>query len=188
MEFAFIALLLILVLGIGLVAWGIAMFNKLRRLDVAAEGAWSGVDTVLTKRADLIPNLVGTVKGARDFEASTLENVVKARTASVQATSVQEKAAADDMLTAALGKLFALAEAYPQLTATANFRDLQSQLAVVEGELQFARQYYNDAVVQLNTALKVIPSMWFAGIASVSERPLYSEPNAERRNAPEVEF
>ena len=186
--FATLLILLIPVLLVALAVWGIAMFNKLRRLDVNAQGAFAGVDTVLTKRADLIPNLVGTVKGARDFEASTLEGVVKARTASIQAKGVAEKAAADNMLTAALGKLFALAEAYPQLTATGTFQDMQMQLQAVEGELQFARQFYNDSVVQLNTALRTIPSMWFAGVAKVSEREMYSEPDAERRDAPTVDF
>lgn len=181
-------LLIIFVLALVAVFVSIAMFNKLRRLDVAAQGAFAGIDTMLTKRADLIPNLVGTVKGARDFEAATLQEVVKARTATIQAGTVAEKSAADDMLTSALGRLFALAEAYPQLTATANFRDMQTQLAAVEGELQFARQFYNDSAVQLNTALRVIPSMWFARIAKVTERPMYSEPSAERREAPRVEF
>ena len=92
------------------------------------------------------------------------------------------------MLTQALGRLFAVAEAYPQLTATAGFRDLQAQLTQVEGELQFARQYYNDSVVTLNTALRTIPSMWFAGMAGVREREMYSEVDPGRRAAPSVDF
>lgn len=173
---------------IGLAVFAMGQFNKLRTLDLQAQGAFAGIDTLLTKRADLIPNLVATVKGASDFEKGTLEAVVSARTSAVQASTVQDKALADNMMTQALGRLFALAEAYPQLTATQNYQDLQAELSRVEGELQFARQFYNDSVVTLNTACKTIPSMWFTGLAKVTERDLYSEPDADRRKAPTVEF
>lgn len=166
----------------------IVQFNKLRRLDQLCIGAFADIDTLLTKRADLVPNLVETVKGSRDFESSTIESVTKARAASVQAQGVEAKAEADGAMTAALGRLFAVAEAYPQLTATANFRDLQTQLAEVESQLQFSRQFYNDTVVTFNTALRTIPSMWFAGIAGVTIRPVYQENDAERRAAPRVDF
>jgi len=178
----------VIVLLVVLVIVGIVQFNKLRRLDVLCTGALGDIDTLLTKRADLIPNLVETVKGARDFEASTLEAVTQARVQGQSAQSVDEKATADNMLTNALGRLFAVAEAYPQLTATSNFQTLQVQLADVEGQLQFARQFYNDSVVQLNTALRVIPSMWFGGIAGVGEREVYREPDDTRRSAPDVSF
>lgn len=181
-------LIIIVVLIVVLVLVGVSMFNRLRRLDITAQGAWAGIDTLLAKRADLIPNLVETVKGSADFEKGTLESVTEARAQSAGATSVAEAAAADNMLTQALGRLFAVAEAYPQLTATGNFRDLQAQLTQVEGELQFARQYYNDSVVTLNTAVRTIPSMWFAGIAKVGEREMYSEPDSGRRSAPTVGF
>ncbi len=181
-----VILVLVVILILAIVV--VTQFNKLRRLDIAAQGAWAGIDTLLTKRADLIPNLVETVQGSADFERGTMEDVTRARAAAAQATSVAQTAEADGMLTQALGRLFAVAEAYPQLTATANFRDLQSQLTQVEGELQFARQYYNDTVVTLNTALRTIPSMWFAGMASVTTREMYSEPDAGRRDAPRVDF
>lgn len=180
--------LLIVVLLLIVVAVAVTQFNRLRRLDVAALGAWAGIDTLLTKRADLVPNLVETVKGAAEFERGTLEEVTEARTAVSRASGVQDTAAADGFLTQALGRLFAVAEAYPQLTATANYRDLQAQLTAVEGELQFARQFYNDSVVNLNTALRTIPSMWFAGMAGVKERDMYAEPDADRRAAPTVDF
>lgn len=175
---------LVVILGVVTVV----QFNKLRRLDVLSMGALGDIDTLLTKRADLVPNLVETVKGSRDFEASTIESVTRARTRTQEAQTVEQKSSADASLTGALGKLFAVAEAYPQLTATANFQTLQIQLAEIEGQLQFARQYYNDSVVKLNTALRVIPSMWFAGIASVSEREVYREPDESRRAAPGVQF
>lgn len=183
-----IVVVVVLVLIVILAILVITQFNKLRRLDLQAQGAYAGIETLLTKRADLIPNLVETVSGAADFERGTLESVTAARVQVGSAANVAQTAAADGQLTQALGRLFAVAEAYPQLTATANFRDLQAQLTGVEGELQFARQYYNDSVVQLNTALRTIPSMWFAGMAAVKERELYAEPDAERRAAPKVDF
>lgn len=182
-----VVIILVVVLG-AIALFAISQFNRLRRLDVQAQGAWAGVDTLLAKRADLVPNLVETVKGAADFERGTMEDVTTARARAAGATTVAQKAEADGMLTQALGRLFAVAEAYPQLMATAGFRDLQGQLTQVEGELQFARQYYNDSVVTLNTALRTIPSMWFAGLASVHEREMYAETDAGRRTAPTVEF
>jgi LemA protein len=181
-------LIIIVVLLLVLVVYGIAQFNKLRRLDVLCTGAIGDIDTLLTKRADLVPNLVETVKGARDFESSTIEAVTAARTRSQDAQSIDEKSAADASMTGALGRLFAVAEAYPQLTATSNFQTLQVQLADIEGQLQFARQFYNDSVVHLNTALRTIPSMWFAGVAGVSQRRVYREPDESRRSAPDVQF
>ena len=166
----------------------VSQFNKLRRLDVLCVGALGDIDTLLTKRADLVPNLVETVTGARDFEASTIEAVTEERTRTQQAESIDQKSAADASLTSALSRLFAVAEAYPQLTATSNFQTLQVQLADIEGQLQFARQFYNDSVVHLNTALRTIPSMWFSGVAGVSQRRVYSEPDESRRSAPDVQF
>jgi len=178
----------LIVIALAIVLTVVVQFNRLRRLDQLCIGSLADIDTLLTKRADLVPNLVETVKGSRDFEASTLESVTKARAATVQATGIEQKADADAGLTQALGRLFAVAEAYPQLTATAGFRDLQAQLAEVESQLQFSRQFYNDTVVTLNTALRTIPSMWFAGIAGVSTRPVYQEADAGRRQAPKVDF
>jgi len=186
MSALIVTIVVVIVLAIALFV--VSQFNRLRRLDVLAQGAWAGIDTLLAKRADLVPNLVETVKGAADFERGTMEDVTNARAKAAGATTVAETAAADGALTQALGRLFAVAESYPQLTATAGFRDLQGQLTQVEGELQFARQYYNDSVVNLNTALRTIPSMWFAGMASVHEREMYAEPDAGRRTAPTVDF
>ena len=171
-----------------LVIVGIVQFNKLRRLDVQCDGAMGDIDTLLTKRADLVPNLVETVKGSRDFEASTMQAVTQARARTETARSLNEKSAADGALTGALTRFFAVAEAYPQLTATAGFQQLQGQLADVEGQLQFARQYYNDSVVKLNTAVTTIPSMWFTGVAKVGKREFYEEPDDGRRSAPTVQF
>jgi LemA protein len=106
----------------------------------------------------------------------------------MQAQSMEAKAEADGMLTQALGKLFAVAEAYPQLTAAESFRQLQTQLAELESQLQFARQFYNDTVVTLNTAVVTVPTMFFTGIAKVKERPVYTEAEESRRAAPTVDF
>ena len=171
-----------------LALWGIAVYNRLRQLRNRVDNAWSQIDVQLKRRLDLIPNLVETVKGARDFESSTIEAVTVARTRTQAAQSIDEKSAADASMTGALGRLFAVAEAYPQLTATSNFQTLQVPLAELEGQLQFARQYYNDSVVHLNTALRTIPSMWFAGVAGVSQREVYREPDESRRSAPDVQF
>jgi LemA protein len=181
-------LIIVLVLIVIFAIVAVLQFNRLRRLDLQAQGAYAGIDTLLTKRADLVPNLVETVSGSADFERGTLEAVTAARAQVSGAGGVAQTAAADGELTQALGRLFAVAESYPQLTATANFRDLQGQLTGIEGELQFARQYYNDTVVQLNTAVRTIPSMWFAGMAGVKEREMYEEPDEERRSAPKVDF
>jgi LemA protein len=185
---ALLVVIIVLVVVGAIALFVVSQFNRLRRLDVQAQGAWAGIDTLLAKRADLVPNLVETVKGAADFERGTMEDVTNARAKAAGATTVAQAAAADGELTQALGRLFAVAEAYPQLTATGGFRDLQGQLTQVEGELQFARQYYNDSVVTLNTALRTIPSMWFAGMAGVHEREMYAEPDAGRRAAPTVDF
>jgi len=179
-----VVVIILLVLGV----LAITQFNRLRRLDVEAQGALAGIDTLLTKRADLVPNLVATVSGAADFERGTIEAVTNARVLGQTANSVPQTAAADTQMSQALGRLFAVAESYPQLTATAGFRDLQGQLTSVEGELQFARQYYNDSVVRLNTALRTVPSMWFAGMAGVHERELYSVPDPGQRSVPTVQF
>ena len=183
-----VIVIIILVVLLILLVFGVTQFNKLRRLDLLCTGSLGDIDTLLTKRADLVPNLVSTVSGAAGFEKSTLESVTQARTAGMQAQSMEAKAEADGMLTQALGKLFALSEAYPQLTATENFRSLQTQLAELESQLQFARQFYNDTVVTLNTAVVTVPTMFFTGIAKVKQRPVYAEADAARRAAPKVEF
>jgi LemA protein len=182
-----IALVILAIVLIFLI-FSVTQFNKLRRLNLLCTGSFADIDTLLTKRADLVPNLVSTVSGAADFEKSTLEAVTQARTAGMQAQSMEAKAEADGMLTQALGKLFAVAEAYPQLTAAENFRQLQTQLAELESQLQFARQFYNDTVVTLNTAVVTVPTMFFTGIAKVKERPVYAEADEARRAAPKVEF
>ncbi len=173
-----------------LVLFFVVGFNKLRKLDVGAEEALGGIDVQLTRRSDLIPNLVQTVKRYAAHESSVFEEVTDARAgvaAAAAGDDVPAKAAADAALQQALVKVNAVAEAYPDLKADANFRDLQDQLAKTEDQIAFARQYYNDATAQLNESVRTIPWMFFSGVAGVKEREFYDAP-AEHTAAPGVEF
>src|SRR5881296_4658211 len=131
----------------------IGIYNSLVRLKVQCDNAWAQVDVQLKRRHDLIPNLVETVKGYAAHERGTLDEVTQARTAAQQAQGVAEQAQAENALTAAIGRLFAVAEAYPQLRATENFQQLQSQLSDVEQNIAVARQVYNDTVLTYDNAL-----------------------------------
>jgi LemA protein len=178
------------VIVVALIAFGVMGFNKLRTHDVAAEEALGGIDVQLTRRADLIPNLVDTVKGYAAHEREIFEEVTKARAGVQQAAAgndVAAKAAADAALQQALVRVNAVAEAYPDLKANTNFLELQQQLADTENQISFARQYYNDAVAKLNTLVKTIPWMFFTGIAGVHAREFYEAP-AGSTEVPRVEF
>ena len=165
----------------------VAMFNKLVRLRNRAENAWAQVDVQLRKRYDLIPNLVETVKGYASHERETFEAVTAARTAAQQAQGVQQQAQAENMLTAALGRLFAVAEAYPQLRATENFQQLQAQLSDVESNIAVARQVYNDTVLSYDNALQTVPTNIIAGIFNFNPREYFQTEEATRE-APRVDF
>ena len=185
-----IAIIVIAVVLVLLVAFFVVGFNKLRKNDVAAQEALGGIDVQLTRRAELIPNLVQTVKGYAAHESSVFEEITRARAgvaAAASGDSVPAKAAADAQLSQALVRLNAVAEAYPDLKADANFRDLQQQLAQTEDQIAFARQYYNDATRELNESVRTIPWMFFSGVAGVKEREFYDAP-AEHTAAPGVEF
>jgi LemA protein len=165
-------------------------FNKLRRTDIGAQEALGGIDVQLTRRADLIPNLVETVKGYAAHEKEVFEQVTAAR-AGVQAAAkgdnVPAKAAADAALQQALVRVNAVAENYPDLKANQNFLELQSQLAETENQISFARQYYNDAVATLNKLVVTIPWMLLSGMAGVKSREFYEAP-AGSDVAPKVDF
>jgi LemA protein len=165
----------------------VAMFNKLVRLRNRAENAWAQVDVQLRKRYDLIPNLVETVKGYASHERETFEAVTAARTAAQQAQGVQQQAQAENMLTAAIGRLFAVAEAYPQLRATENFQQLQAQLSDVESNIAVARQVYNDTVLSYDNALQTVPTNIIAGIFNFNPREYFQTEDATRE-APRVDF
>jgi LemA protein len=165
----------------------VAMFNKLVRLRNRAENAWAQVDVQLRKRYDLIPNLVETVKGYASHERETFEAVTNARVAAQQAQGVQQQAQAENMLTAAIGRLFAVAEAYPQLRATENFQQLQAQLSDVESNIAVARQVYNDTVLSYDNALQTVPTNILAGIFNFNPREYFQTEDATRE-APRVDF
>ena len=171
-------LLLLLLLG---------MYNRLVRLRNRTENAWAQVDVQLKKRYDLIPNLVETVKGYAAHEQQTFEEVTKARTAAQQAQGVQQQGEAENALTAALGKLFAVAEAYPQLRATENFQQLQAELTDVEQNIAVARQVFNDTVLTYDNAIQTVPTNLFANVFNFGPKQ-YFEIEEAAREAPRVQF
>ena len=166
----------------------VTQYNRLIRLNITAEEAWAQIEVQLKRRADLIPNLIETVKGYAAHEQSTFDAVVAARAQATSASSVADTAAADGLLTQALRGLLAVAEAYPDLKASANFAALQDELATTENKVAFSRQFYNDTVRELNTAIKTIPTNFFAGFAKVSEREFYEVADPQDREVPNVKF
>jgi LemA protein len=165
----------------------VGMFNKLVRLRNRAENAWAQVDVQLRKRYDLIPNLVETVKGYAAHERGTFEAVTNARVAAQQAQGVAQQAEAENVLTATLGRLFAVAEAYPQLRATENFQQLQAQLSDVEQNIAVSRQVYNDTVLSYDNALETVPTNVIAGIFHFNPREYFQTEDATRA-VPQVSF
>ena len=166
----------------------VAQYNRLVRLNITVDEAWAQIEVQLKRRADLIPNLVETVKGYAKHEQGTLDAVITARAAATSAHGVNEVAAADGALTNALRGLLAVAEAYPDLKASANFLSLQEELSTTENKVSFARQFYNDNVRSLNQAVATIPTSFFAGLAKVSARAFYEVENPADRNVPNVKF
>lgn len=184
-----IALIVVAVL-VGLVGFVIVGFNKLRTTDIEAQEALGGIDVQLTRRADLIPNLVETVKGYAAHESRVFEEVTKARAglaAAAAGDDVPAKAAADEAMSQALVKVNAVAEAYPDLKANIQFLDLQKQLADTENQISFSRQFYNDAVATLNKLVVTIPWMFLSGLAGVKTREFYEAP-AGQELPPNVNF
>ena len=166
----------------------ITLYNRLVRLRNRAENAWAQVDVQLRRRYDLIPNLVETVKGYASHERTTFEEVTKARTAAQQAQTVQEQAKAENILTEAIGRLFAVAEQYPELRATENFQQLQGQLEETEGKIAVSRQVYNDAVLTYDTALETVPTNIVGNMFSFKAREYFEVEEPAAREAPRVQF
>ena len=171
-----------------LVFWVIGAYNGLVALKNQVANAWKQIDVQLKRRHDLIPNLVNAVKGAMDFEKSTLEAVISARNKAVSAQGVAQTAKAEGELTAALGRLFALTEAYPQLKATTNIAQLQEELASTENKVAFARQLYNDVATQFNTKQAQFPTNLIAGLAGATPAELWQIDNDAERAVPTVDF
>ena len=181
MIWLIVLLVVILLLALAVVV----LYNLLVRLRNRSENSWAQVDVQL--RYDLIPNLVEAVKGYASHERATFDEVTQARTAAQQAQGVEEQAKAENMLTAALGRLFAVAEAYPELRATENFQQLQAQLAEVEQNIVISRQVYNDAVLSYENALETVPTNIVAGMFNFRPRA-YFETEDVTREAPSVQF
>jgi LemA protein len=182
------ALLILLVILAVIVLWIIAAYNGLISLKNQVANAWKQIDVQLKRRHDLIPNLVNTVKGAMDFERSTLEAVISARNKAVSASGVAQTAKAEGELTQALGRLFALTEAYPDLKATGNVAQLQEELTSTENKIGFARQLYNDTATQYNTKQATFPTMLVAGLAKATPAELWQITDDTERAVPAVDL
>src|SRR4029077_14502161 len=173
-----------------IVIWAISVYNGLVAMRQRTNQAFADIDVQLKQRHDLIPNLVETVKGYAAHERGTLEAVIQARQTALAAPGVEQKVAAENMLTGALGKLFALSEAYPDLKANANFRQLQSDLSDIENKLAASRRFYNNAVQEYNTGIQQFPAALFAGIFGFAHRTFFDvgENRAQLEQAPSVKF
>jgi LemA protein len=158
----------------------IGMYNGLVQLRVRADNAWSDIDVQLKRRHDLIPNLVETVKGYATHEKSTFEDIAKFRSMAMQATAPADKAAAENQLTGALKSLFAVAENYPDLKASAEFTQLQGSLNEVEDTIQNARRYYNAVVRDLNTKIQSFPTNLLAGMFGFQQKQFFEVDAADK--------
>jgi LemA protein len=156
-----------------LLLWGVYLFNRLVGLRNRVDNGWSQIDVQLRRRYDLIPNLVETVKGYAAHEREVFEHVTQARTAAIEAQGVGDQAQAENQITAGLRRLFAVAENYPQLKASENFLALQEELSGTESKIAYARQFYNDQVMRLNTLIQRFPSNVVAGTFGFKPREFF---------------
>lgn len=170
-----------------LLLYGILVFNQLVRHRNRVENAWSGIDVQLKRRYDLIPNLIEAVKGYATHERELFEQVTQARTRAIEAGSVGDQAQAETEITRSLGRLLAVAEAYPQLRANENFLALQEELTSTESKIAFARQFYNDQVMRLNTLIEQFPSLIVARMGRFRQREFF-EAEEDSRGAVAVDL
>ena len=166
----------------------VALYNRLVRLRNRVDNAWAQVEVQLKRRWDLIPNLVETVKGYAAHERETFEAVTNARAAAQQAQGPAEASQAEGILSQALGRLFAVAEAYPELRATENFQELQAQLSDTENKVAVSRQVYNDTVLTYHNAIQTVPGSLFAGPFGFTPREFFEVEVEAQREAPVVDF
>jgi LemA protein len=181
-----------IILGVIVVVilWAISVYNGLVAMRQRTNQAFADIDVQLKQRHDLIPNLVETVKGYAAHESGTLEAVVRARQAAVAAPTVEQKVAAENMLSGALRQLFALSENYPNLKANANFQQLQSDLSDIENKLAASRRFFNNAVQEYNTGIQQFPAALFAGAFGFTQREFFDigGDRAQLEQAPSVKF
>ena len=168
-----------------LVLWVFSAVNRFIRYENAIDNAWAQIDVQLQRRGELIPNLIETVKGYAKHEKAAIDSVTQARAAMMGATSREGKMKAEGVLEQALGRLFAVAEAYPDLKANQNFLSLQDELSHTENKVAFARQAYNDSVLRYNNAIETFPGRFVAG--SRTEKPMLAVPEATKA-LPKVQF
>ncbi len=180
------------VLGVvvAIVLWAITIYNGLVAMRQRVNQSFADIDVQLKQRHDLIPNLVETVKGYASHERGTLEAVVQARNAAIAAPGVEQKVAAENMLTGALRQLFALAESYPDLKASQNFQQLQTELSDIENKLAAARRFFNNAVQEYNTGIEQFPAALFAATFGFHPRTFFDlgEARPQLEQAPNVKF
>ena len=171
-----------------IVAWLVGMYNALVRFRNRVKESWAQVDVQLKRRFDLIPNLLETVKGYMNHERETLEAVTQARAAVSGATSMEGRMAAEAGLSGALGRLFAVSESYPDLKASTNFLALQEELTCTENKISFARQFYNESVLNYNNKVQMFPGNIIAGMFNFSAETFFELPDEVEREAPKVDF
>jgi LemA protein len=183
-----IAPIVVLVLLVGLLAWAVGLYNRLVRLRNMVKEGWSGIEVQLKRRANLIPNLIQTVKGYLDHERGVLEKLTELRSRTLQTDQPAERARLEGDLGRAIGRLFAVAEAYPDLKANQNFMDLQDELSQLEDQIQMARRYYNGTVRDLNIAVESFPSNIVAGMFGFRQAEFFEIEDDADRGVPKVEF
>lgn len=170
----------VVVLAAGILFYVWMLYNSLIKAKFRVKEAWSGIDVQLKRRSSLIPNLVETVKGYAKHEKAVFENVTKARSALVSAKNPKEAAKADNMLAGTLKTLFAVAEAYPKLQASENFKELQEELSDTETKIAAARQFYNANVLEYNTQIKVFPSLLIASLLGFKDETFFEATEEEK--------
>ena len=179
----------IFIIVIAVVAiYAVQIYNSLVRLRNQVKNAWSQIDVQLKRRHDLIPNLIETVKGYMTHERETLENITKARSAAVEASSVADKSKAETELSGALGKFNLVVENYPDLKANQNFLELQEELTSTENKISFARQAYNDQVLFYNNKIEMFPSNILAGMFNFTKEEFFEIEIEGEREVPKVQF
>lgn len=184
---AIAGIIIAVIVGV-IVVWLIAAYNGFVRANNNCEEAFATMDVYMKKRYDLIPNLVETVKGYAAHESNTLQKVVEARNMAQSASTVEERAQAENILSGTLKSLFAISEAYPDLKANQNFMDLQSQLQRIEDEIANSRKYYNAVVKLFNNKCQMFPSNIIANVFHYTRKPMFEVENEEERRNVKVDF
>ena len=183
-----IILVILLVLIVMVLLAVVGIYNNLVTLRELVKNGWSQIDVQLKRRHDLIPNLVETAKGYMAHERETLEGVIRARQQAVDTKNLKDKQQAENFLTGTLRSLFAVSENYPNLKADAHMRQLMEELTTTENKIAFARQYYNDEVNRLNTAVQSFPNNIVAGVFIFTKADFFEIEDAAEKKAPEVKF